>query len=364
MAPLVTALKARGDFKVSVVVTGQHREMLDQVNEIFAIEPDFDLDISMPRQTLAGITVKSLEGVTNYLRIERPDAIVVQGDTTTAMSAGLAAFYEQIPVVHLEAGLRSGDMLSPFPEEANRRILTLLATLHLAPTSESRNNLIAEGIDPAMVVVTGNTVIDALLHTAEQDVRFTDARLTRIADEGRKVLLVTIHRRENHATGTRNVGRALALLAKKYPDIQIVLPIHPNPAVRDAILPEIGDAPNVLVTEPLAYGQFTRLLRLSHLVLTDSGGIQEEAPAFGKPVLVLRANTERPEAVTAGTARLIGTDTERIVDEVTNLLENPVAYAAMARAINPYGDGKAATRAAAAIAHMLLKDVRPADFVA
>lgn len=363
MAPLVHALRATGRYEAPVAVTGQHREMLDQVNALFGINPDHDLNIIQPRQTLAGITEKTLQGVTEVLHNVMPDAVVVQGDTTTAMAAGLAAFYQGIPVVHLEAGLRSGNLNSPFPEEANRRLLGQIATLHLAPTATGRDNLLSEGVRPENIAVTGNTVIDALLGTVKRDLEFAEPALRAIT-AGRRILLVTIHRRENLGQAMAGVGRALARLAAQCPGMEIVLPVHRNPAVREAVLPEVAGVPNITITEPLGYLDFTKLLGLCHVVLTDSGGVQEEAPALGKPVLVMRDNTERPEAVDAGTARLVGTDEQAIVDAVNALIRDPAEYSAMAKAVNPYGDGGAAERAVAAIDSLLGIGQRRPDFVA
>lgn len=362
MAPIVKVLQDSPDFECVVTVTGQHREMLDQVNEIFDITPDHDLNIIQPRQTLNGVLTRTVEGLDKIFAETAPDAVVVQGDTTTSTAGAIAAFYRGIPVIHAEAGLRSFDLFSPFPEEANRKMTSQITSLHLAPTSTSKENLLREAITEADVVVTGNTVIDALLHTVEQQLPFTDPQLEEIASSGKRVLLVTTHRRENQGEAMRGVGRALARIADAEPELVIVLPVHRNPAVREAVLPAIEGKPNVVVTEPLAYGEFTRMLSVAHVVLTDSGGVQEEAPSLGKPVLVMRENTERPEAVTAGTVKLIGTDEERIVTEVDRLLNNDAAYHEMANAVNPYGDGKAAERSLAAIAQMFGVGQRIADF--
>lgn len=363
VAPLVTALAAHDDFDSTTVVTGQHREMLDQVNEVFGITPDHDLDVFEHGQTLNALMAKVFDRLDPVLVAERPDAVLVQGDTSTVAAASLAAFYRQIPVVHLEAGLRSGDITSPFPEEANRKVTSQLASLHLAPTATSRDNLLREWTDPARVVVTGNTVIDALLHAVEQDVPFVDQRLQRAADSGRRILLVTTHRRENWGGAMEGMGRALRRIALRYPDMLVVLPAHRNPIVREAVLPHLVGLDNVVVTDPLGYGEFTRLLGAAHIVLTDSGGVQEEAPSLGKPVLVMRDNTERPEAVHAGTVRLIGTDEHRIVDEVQALADNRVHYDRMSTAVNPYGDGRAVERSLAALAHMFGIGSRLPDFV-
>ena len=353
VAPVIRALAESAVFTPLVAVTAQHRSMLDQVNEVFGITPDFDLDIHRPGQTLAGITTRALGGVQALLAQQRPDAVIVQGDTTTVFAAALAAFYEQIPVVHLEAGLRTGDAYSPYPEEINRRLATRLAGLHLAPTATSRANLLAENVDRKNIVVTGNTVIDALLWAVRQPLGYGDPALAGLDHFGGPVLLVTAHRRESWGEPLRGVGRALARIAAAHPGLRIVFPIHANPLVRDAILPAIGDLANVTVTEPLPYGGFARLMNRSTLILTDSGGVQEEGPSLGKPVLVMRDTTERPEAVLAGTVTLVGTDEDLIVDTVARLLTDPAAYRAMANAVNPYGDGHAADRTVAALAHHL-----------
>ena len=362
MAPIVKALQASPQFECVVTVTGQHREMLDQVNDIFDITPDHDLNIIQPRQTLNGVLTRTVEGLDAIFAENAPDAVVVQGDTTTSTAGAIAAFYRGIPVIHAEAGLRSFDLFSPFPEEANRKMTSQITSLHLAPTSTSKENLLREALPEEDIVVTGNTVIDALLHTVEQKLPFSDPQLEEIASSGRRVLLVTTHRRENQGEAMRGVGRALARIAQAEPELTIVLPVHRNPVVREAVLPAIEGLPNVVVTEPLAYGEFTRMLSVAHVVLTDSGGVQEEAPSLGKPVLVMRENTERPEAVTAGTVTLIGTDEERIVTEVDRLLNDDAAYGAMANAVNPYGDGRAAERTLAAIEQMFGVGQRIADF--
>ncbi|NIH70921.1 UDP-N-acetylglucosamine 2-epimerase (non-hydrolysing) [Auritidibacter ignavus] len=356
MAPIVKALQESDQFECVVTVTGQHREMLDQVNELFGITPDHDLNIIQPRQTLNMVMAKTINGLDAIMDEEKPDAVVVQGDTSTSTAGAIAAFNRGVPVVHAEAGLRSFNIFSPFPEEANRKITSQISSLHLAPTSVSRDNLIREAVNPDDIYVTGNTVIDALLEVVDQRVPFSEPALQGLVDEvgqGRKVVLVTTHRRENQGDAMRGVGRALARLSDSHPDATIVLPAHKNPVVREAILPFLEGKENVIVTEPLAYGEFTHLMNLSTVVLTDSGGVQEEAPGLGKPVLVMRENTERPEAVTAGTVRLIGTAEERVVEEVSELLTNDEAYAKMANAVNPYGDGRAAPRSVSAIAELL-----------
>lgn len=362
MAPIVAELNDSKDFECVVTVTGQHREMLDQVNELFGITPDHDLDILQHGQSLSDILTRTINGLDKLFAASKPDAVVVQGDTTTSTAGAIAAFYRGIPVIHAEAGLRSHNLFSPFPEEANRKITTQVASLHLAPTSTSKANLLAEGVKDADIVVTGNTVIDALLTTVDKKLPFTDPALEELAAGGKKILLVTTHRRENQGDAMRGVGRALARIAKAEPELVIVLPVHKNPAVREAVLPSLDGLANVMVVEPLAYGEFTRLLSLAHVVLTDSGGVQEEAPSLGKPVLVMRENTERPEALSAGTVKLIGTDEEGIVSEVTSLLHDPVHFEGMATAVNPYGDGKAAARTVAAIAELLGVGERTTDF--
>jgi len=350
IAPLVPRLAESPHFEPVVAVTGQHRELLDQVNDVFGIRPDFDLDLLTRGQTLAEITSRATRDLDELLERVKPEAVVVQGDTTTTLVGALTAFYRQIPVVHLEAGLRTHDPLSPFPEEINRRLTTQLTDLHLAPTPESRDNLLNESVSPESVVVTGNTVIDALLTASRTELPFAEPRLAGLSDD-RQVLVVTAHRRESWDGGIEAIARALAEVADRQPDLDIVFPIHPNPVVRDAVLPYLAERSNVLVTEPLAYGDFARLLRRAHLVLTDSGGIQEEAPSLGTPVLVTRDNTERPEAIQAGTAALVGTDEARIVQTVLTLVRSPREHRRMATAINPYGDGRAADRAVAALDH-------------
>ena len=350
MAPLVLALRDDPRFEVRVVVTGQHREMLDQVNQNFGIVPDSDLDIHAPGQSLMQISNRTLEGLTEVLKKDRPDAVLVQGDTSTTFVGALAAFYAEIPVVHTEAGLRTGNKYSPFPEEINRRLTGQIASLHLAPTAASRDNLLKENIDPSTIVVTGNSVIDALLITVASQPRIEDPELAQRLAEGRPVVLVTAHRRESWGEPLEAVGRAIAALARQHPDHDFVFPAHRNPLVRDAIRPAIQDLKNVLMTEPLPYAQFCALLERASIILTDSGGVQEEGPSLGKPVLVMRETTERPEAVVAGAVKLVGTDEEVIVREVSTLITDQDEYSRMARALNPYGDGRAAERTVRALA--------------
>lgn len=365
VAPIIKAIEADSDLEGITVTTGQHREMLDQVNQMFNIVPDHDLNIMSAGQTLNGIVAKVIMGVDNLLTLEKPDAVIVQGDTSTVMGAAVAAFNHKIPVIHLEAGLRSGDIMSPFPEEANRKLTTQITALHLAPTSTSKANLTREDVSENDIVVTGNSVIDTLLFATQLDVEFTDDKLQRLLtlkDENKRLLIVTTHRRENLGSSMENIGNAIAELASKYSDLVIVLPIHKNPLVRKAVLPPLESLDNVIVTEPLAYNEFTKVLGLADVVLTDSGGVQEEAPSLGKPVLVMRENTERPEAVVAGTVKLIGTERQRLVDEVSLLLDSEAAYEAMANAVNPYGDGQAAERTIAAIKWKWQGAERPEDF--
>jgi UDP-N-acetylglucosamine 2-epimerase (non-hydrolysing) len=362
MAPVIEALHRSPIFRPTVTVTAQHRGLLDQVHALFGVRADHDLDILSERQSLADITVRVLDGLCPLLRRERPEAVLVQGDTTTAFAGALAAFYSQIPVVHLEAGLRTGDRYSPFPEEINRRLATQLASLHLAPTPHARDNLLRDGVPPSSVVVTGNTVIDALLWAVGRKAHYGDPALADLDDTARRVLLVTAHRRESWGGGMQSIGGALADLARAEPDLLIVLPLHPNPVVRAAILPQVAHIGSIRLTEPLAYGAFARLMNRAHIILTDSGGVQEEGPGLGKPVLVIRDTTERPEALRAGTSRLVGTDREHIVKQVRLLLHDRGAYAAMAKAVNPYGDGRAADRTVRAIGHWMGLCGRPAEF--
>lgn len=362
MAPLIRALQASAVLQPIVVSTGQHREMMDQVNEWFGIVPDLDLKVFHPGATLTELSARILDELPRVLTDNRPDAVVVQGDTTTVAIAAIACFYHNIPVVHLEAGLRSGNIHSPFPEEANRKLAGQVTSLHLAPTTLSRDNLLREGLDPSLISVVGNTVIDALHWTAEQAVKFSDPRIAGLAGEERRIVLLTTHRRENLGEPMRRIGRAIAQLADARPDTVFVFPVHRNPKVREEILPLLEHHPNVLVCEPLDYAEFVHVQKLSHLILTDSGGVQEEAPSLGKPVLVLRDNTERPEALDAGTVKLVGTSTERIVAEVDLLLDDPSAYEAMSNAVNPYGDGRAGERSAAAIAELLHVGKRLPEF--
>ncbi len=363
LAPVVLALQEAADLDPVVCVTAQHRQMLDQFNALFGITPAYDLDLLRERQTLTHVTSAVLEGIERVLEEVRPACVVVQGDTTTTFGAALGAFYQRVPVVHVEAGLRTGDVYSPYPEEMNRRLTSQLTTLHLAPTSTSRANLLREGVPAERVVVTGNTVIDALQWVVARVTTPRHPELAAVADDPRRVLLVTAHRRESWGEPLRQVGAALRALAQSHPDMLVVFPIHRNPVVREALLPSFDGLDNVLVLEPLDYDDFAWCLQRAHVVLSDSGGVQEEAPSLGKPVLVLRDNTERPEAVEAGTVRLVGTDAAVVEDAVRRLWADPAAYDEMARAVNPYGDGRAVERTVTSIRHLLLGGPRPEEFV-
>ncbi len=351
VAPVIKALGEDPRFDLVTVATAQHRHMLDQVLKFFDIVPDVDLDMLTPRQTLGGMTERLLADIGPLLRRFRPDLVLVQGDTTTAFAASLAAYYERVPVAHLEAGLRTGDIWSPYPEEANRRLIASVTALHLAPTPLSAANLLAETVPPQAVVVTGNTVIDALLWAVGNSRGYGDPALHDLDEDPSPVLLVTAHRRESWGPPLERVGAALAQLAAAEPQLRIVIPLHRNPAVREALVPQLDGHRTITVVEPLDYAGFCQLMNRSHLILTDSGGVQEEGPSLGKPVLVMRDTTERPEGVTAGTASLVGTRPDVIVPLVRTLLHDPAAYRRMADAINPYGDGHAAQRVVAAILH-------------
>lgn len=362
MAPLIRALEASDLLSPVVVSTGQHREMMDQVNRWFGIEPHLDLQVFKRNSSLIGLAARILAGLEPILEAEKPDAVIVQGDTTTVAIAAIACFYRLIPVVHLEAGLRSGNIHSPFPEEANRRIAGQVTQLHLAPTVASKANLLKEGVNSAAVVITGNTVIDALKWTADQSVEFSDRRLRAEHQSGRPMILLTTHRRENWGEPMRRIGQAIAQIAQTRPEYLVVFPAHANPLVREQVAPAVEGLDNVVVCESLDYPEFVHAQKWAHVVLTDSGGVQEEAPSFGKPVLVLRENTERPEAVAAGTVKLVGTDIQRIVTAVNALVDDSLAYSAMSRAVNPYGDGRAAERCVAAIAELLGVGERVEEF--
>lgn len=339
MAPVIIQLKQQSWAEVRVLATAQHREMLDQVMEFFAISPDIDLNIMQPNQSLTTLTARLLQELQAVLSNEKPDVVLVQGDTTTVMSVTMACFYHRIPVGHVEAGLRTWDMNNPFPEEANRVITGKLAKWHFAPTEGAKENLLTEGVGECDIIVTGNTVIDALYMAAERELKLG----VDIAHD-KRLILVTAHRRENFGKPFVEICRALKTLAEKNPDVQFLYPVHPNPNVKQIAHEFLGSLSNVVLCEPLDYAPFVAAMKLAYLVLTDSGGVQEEAPALGKPVLVLREETERPEAVREGVVKLIGPHHDRIVGEVQKLLDSPEEYALMARGISPYGDGKAAAR--------------------
>lgn len=363
MAPLVQEFRKHPDqYETLVCVTGQHREMLDQVLNIFGIVPNYDLNIMKPGQDLYDVTARILSGMRDILTRTQPDVLLVHGDTTTSMAVALAAFYQQIPVGHVEAGLRTHNIYSPWPEEMNRQITGRIATYHFSPTPLSRENLLREGIDKSRILVTGNTVIDALyavVNKMKDDVPlqlslgkelkaagYDTGRL--VTEEGRRLVLITGHRRENFGDGFLHICRAIKMLSEKYPDVDFVYPMHLNPNVRKPIKDIFGEncQSNLFFIEPLEYLSFVYLMEKSHIVLTDSGGIQEEAPGLGKPVLVMRDTTERPEALEAGTVKLVGTDYDKIVSEVSSLLDDAQYYEKMSQAVNPYGDGKACERIA------------------
>lgn len=339
MAPVILALKEEPWANVRVLATAQHRHMLDQVNEFFSIEPDIDLDIMRPNQALTTLTARLLLELDDVLQAEKPDAVLVQGDTTTVMTVAMACFYHRIPIGHVEAGLRTWDMQNPFPEEANRVVAGKLARWHFAPTEGARQNLLKEGVPDKDIIVTGNTVIDALLMTAAKDLTL-DIPL----DPAKRLVLVTSHRRENFGEPFRNICRALRILAQNNPEVQFLYPVHPNPNVKDVAYEFLAELPNFQLCEPLDYAPFIAAMKRAYIILTDSGGVQEEAPALGKPVLVLRDETERPEAVDQGVVKLVGPNYESIVRETQRLLDDEDAYRAMARGVSPYGDGHAAER--------------------
>ena len=356
MAPLVQQLNAHPNIDARVCVTAQHREMLDQVLELFEIKPDYDLNIMKPGQTLTDITSNILKGIESVLQECKPDAVLVHGDTTTTLATTLAAFYQQIPVGHVEAGLRTGNLYSPWPEEGNRKLAGAVAHWHFAPTAQSQNNLLSEGVKEERILVTGNTVIDALLEVKEkleqdENLQSQFANQFSFLNNG-KVILVTGHRRESFGGGFERICEALAQTAKQFPNTHIVYPVHLNPNVREPVNRILNGITNIHLIEPQDYLPFVWLMNRSDIILTDSGGIQEEAPSLGKPVLVMRDTTERPEAVAAGTVKLVGTDTDTITNAIAELLTNELAYETMSKAHNPYGDGQASQR----IVNQLLQD--------
>lgn len=350
MAPLVKELEAHSEEIESIVcVTAQHRQMLDQVLEIFDIKPDYDLNIMKDRQTLVEIMTRSLEGLDEVMKKVQPDIVLVHGDTSTTFVGSLAAFYNQIAVGHVEAGLRTYDKYSPFPEEINRRITGVIADMHFAPTERNRQNLLKENIDDSTIYITGNTVIDALKTTVREDYTFKDETLQNMSWDTKKVIVMTAHRRENLGEPLRNICTAVRELVEEFEDIEVVYPVHMNPAVREVANEVLGDLERVKLIEPVNADELHNAIKRGYLVLTDSGGLQEEAPSLGKPVLVLRNETERPEAVDAGTVKIAGVKKEDIVSMARELLTDKEAYNKMARAVNPYGDGLASSRIVQAI---------------
>lgn len=363
MAPLVKALEAAPDMEPIVTVTAQHREMLDQVLQLFNITPDYDLNIMNAGQTLYDVTDRALMGLKSVLEEAKPDVVLVHGDTTTTFAGALSAFYQQIPVGHVEAGLRTGNIYSPFPEEMNRKLTGSLATYHFAPTTGAENNLLHENVSAKHLYVTGNTVIDALSTTVKSDYTFEEKLLNDIDYATKRVVLVTTHRRENLGEPMRCVYRAVRELIEQFPDIEVVFPVHRNPKVMAIVNEELSNIDRIHLIQPLDYEPFANLMARSYLVLTDSGGIQEEAPALGKPVLVLRNTTERPEAVTAGTVKLVGTDKNTVYETAARLLGNSSAYESMSNAVNPYGDGLASERIVQALRfEFLQKGEKPKRF--
>ncbi|MFA5537456.1 MAG: UDP-N-acetylglucosamine 2-epimerase (non-hydrolyzing) [Bacillota bacterium] len=370
MAPLVKELKQTPGFNCLVAVTAQHREMLDGVLEIFQLRPDYDLDIMKSGQTLTQITSRVIIGLEEILVAEKPDLVLVHGDTSTTFAASLAAFYHKIPVGHVEAGLRTSNKYSPYPEEMNRRLTGVIADWHYAPTQEAKSNLLKENISPQKIFVTGNTVIDALLTTVQNaEGQFTylnrwEAEKIAALSPSRKILLLTAHRRENLGGPMKEIFGALDRIVAEFPQVELIFPVHKNPLVRELAQNILGANSRIHLIEPLDYAPFVNLMNRAHLILTDSGGLQEEAPALGKPVLVLRDTTERPEAVKAGTVALVGTDGEAVYNQTKALLTNDKLYSQMAEAVNPYGDGQASRRIAAAIKYSFnLSEQKPQDFV-
>ncbi|HWP95332.1 MAG TPA: UDP-N-acetylglucosamine 2-epimerase (non-hydrolyzing) [Syntrophomonadaceae bacterium] len=342
MAPVVKELQQVADIQTVVAVTAQHREMLDQVLDLFQIKPDYDLDLMRTKQDLYAITTGVLSGLKDILEKEKPNLVLVHGDTTTTMAAALATFYQQIPVGHVEAGLRTRNKYNPYPEEMNRTVTGRLAEMHFAPTDTARENLLAESTAMFKIWVTGNTVIDALLQTIKPDYKFGPEYAN--IDFNRRLILVTTHRRENWGEKMQSIYEALIQVVEEFPDVEVVFPVHRNPIVRDLAQEMLGGRERFHLTDPMEYEPWSNLMNVSHLIITDSGGLQEEAPSLGKPVLVLRDTTERPEALQAGTVKLVGTTTKRIYEEARTLLADDREYQKMARAINPYGDGHAARR--------------------
>jgi len=344
LSPLIIELKKREIFETKVLVTGQHRDMVDPILEAFDIVPDMDLNIFKSGQSITEITNKSLVGIEEGIKEYRPDLLIVQGDTTAVFAGALAGFYNKVKVAHVEAGLRSGDMYSPYPEEANRMMTGVLSEIHFAPTEESRQNLLKENVDDKKIYVTGNTGIDALMLSKKDEFIFEDDRINKIDHKNKRVIVLTAHRRENIGKYMENIFEAIKDISKKYDDVIIIYPMHKNPKVREIAEKILGSLNNVILTEPIDYLGFSNLMTKSYLIITDSGGIQEEAPSLGVPVLVVRRETERPEGIKAGTAKLIGVDKDNVFASVDEMLSNNKLYEKMANAVNPYGDGKSAEK--------------------
>ena len=362
MAPLVKELEKHGDFESLVCVTAQHREMLDQVLEMFHITPQYDLDIMKERQTLTGTTIRALEGLEKVMLDAKPDCVLVHGDTLTTFVTSLAAFYQQIPVGHVEAGLRTFNKYFPFPEEMNRKLTGVMADLHFAPTETAKQNLRNENVSDKDIFITGNTVIDAMGTTIEENYTFNDPALNRV-DFNKKVIVMTAHRRENLGEPLHNICRAVRQIILENEDVEVVYAVHKNPAVREVVYEILGSHPRIHLLEPIDFKDMHNLMNRAYLVLTDSGGLQEEAPSLGKPILVLRKETERPEGIEAGTAKLAGTEEEEIYRLATELIQDEEAYRKMANAINPYGDGKASLRIVEAILYYFQRvDKKPTEF--
>lgn len=369
LAPLIHALNKHKGLQPIVISTGQHKEMLDQVNSWFNISPDHELNVFSEKQTLSQLLSKIVWQIDKLFSIIKPDALLIQGDTTTVLGAAIATFYnmsdKKIPVIHLEAGLRSHNIDSPYPEEANRRLVSQIATLHLAPTTTARQNLLNEGNDGSLIAVTGNTVIDALEYTINKPTHFDDPRVEQLINSHTPYILATCHRRENWGEPMRRAALALKRITERLPDYRVLLPMHGNPQVQRDLRAVLDLSPNAILTQSLPYPQFSHAMNEARLIISDSGGVQEEAPSLGKPVLVLRENTERPEAVRAGTVKLVGTDTDVIVNEACRLLTDDVAYAEMAHAENPFGDGHAAEHCVHAIEKLMYSqtqaDLPPED---
>ncbi len=368
MAPVIVELqKYPEEFRTFNIATAQHRQMLDQVLSVFNITPDLDLNIMLPQQSLAQITSNIMSKLDEALSEAKPDLVLVQGDTTTTFVGSLAAFYHKIPVGHLEAGLRTNDKFNPFPEEINRRLTSAVTDLHFAPTVSAKKALLKEHIAPASIFITGNTVIDALLTAVDPDYSFSDTLLQRVVEgkkrDGKNIVLITTHRRENWGEPMTDICSAIKKLSLHYPKLNFVFPVHLNPVVRGIVFPILRELSNVFLIEPLEYKSFVNVMNYSHLLLTDSGGVQEEAPSLGKPVLVMRKVTERPEAVKAGAVKLVGMNSEIIFKEAASLIDHPKKYKEMASVVNPYGDGKAAQRTVAAIRYFFgMIKKRPKDF--